>query len=67
MSLSFSVLSLNRISVWAFHRMVPLALVVPSTLLAMMRHEVRGFGSIGGANVLRVVSGLVVCYNSIPG
>ena len=36
MSLSFSVLSLNRISVWAFHRMVPLALVVPSKLLAMM-------------------------------
>ena len=36
MSLSFSILSLNRISVWAFHQMVPLALVVPSMLLAMM-------------------------------
>ena len=36
MSLSFFILSLNRILVWAFHRMVPLALVVPSTLLAMM-------------------------------
>ena len=36
MSVSFSVLSLNRISVWTFHQMVPLALVVPSTLLTMM-------------------------------
>ena len=35
-SLSFSILSLNRTSVWAFHQMVPLALAVPSTLLAMM-------------------------------
>ena len=39
MSLSFSVLSLNRISVWAFHWMVPLALAVPSTLLVMMGLE----------------------------
>ena len=35
-SLSFSVLSLNRISVWAFHWMVPLVLVVPLMLLVMM-------------------------------
>ena len=31
-----SVLSLNRILVWAFHWMVPLTLAVPSMLLAMM-------------------------------
>ena len=48
MSLSFSILSLNRISVWAFHRMVPLALVVPSTLLAMM-----GLGSFSRGNLRR--------------
>ena len=38
-SLSFSILSLNRMSVWAFHQMVPLSLVVPSTLLVMMDLE----------------------------
>ena len=48
MSFSFSVLSLNRISVWAFHRMVPLALVVPSILLAMM-----GLGSFSRGNSRR--------------
>ena len=48
MSLSFSVLSLNRISVWAFHQMVPLALAVPSTLLAMM-----GLGSFSRGNLRR--------------
>ena len=48
MSLSFSVLSLNRISVWAFHQMVSLALAVPSTLLAMM-----GLGSFSGGNLRR--------------
>ena len=48
MSVSFSVLSLNRISVWAFHRMVPLALVVPSTLLATM-----GLGSFSKGNSRR--------------
>ena len=47
-SLSFSVLSLNRISVWAFHQMVPLALVVPSTLLAIM-----GLGSFSKGNSRR--------------
>ena len=35
-SLTFFILSLNRILVWAFHQMVPLALAVPSMLLAMM-------------------------------
>ena len=40
--------SLNRISVWAFHQMVPLALVVPSTLLAMM-----GLGSFSRGNLRR--------------
>ena len=48
MSLSFSVLSLNRISVWAFHWMVPLALAVPSTLLVMM-----GLGSFSRGNSRR--------------
>ena len=48
MSLSFSVLSLNRILVWAFHQMVPLALVVPSTLLAIM-----GLGSFSRGNLRR--------------
>ena len=48
MSFSFSVLSLNRISVWAFHQMVPLALAVPSTLLAMM-----GLGSFSRGNLRR--------------
>ena len=48
MSLSFSVLSLNRTSVWAFHQMVPLALVVPSMLLAMM-----GLGSFSRGNSRR--------------
>ena len=48
MSLSFSVLSLNRILVWAFHQMVPLALVVPLTLLAMM-----GLGSFSRGNSRR--------------
>ena len=48
MSLSFSVLPLNRISVWAFHQMVPLALVVPSMLLAMM-----GLGSFSRGNLRR--------------
>ena len=48
MSLSFSVLSLNRILVWAFHQMVPLALAVPSTLLAMM-----GLGSFSRGNLRR--------------
>ena len=48
MSLSFSVLSLNRILVWAFHRMVPLALAVPSMLLAMM-----GLGSFSRGNLKR--------------
>ena len=38
-SLSFSILSLNRMSVWAFHQMVPLPLVVPSTLLVVMDLE----------------------------
>ena len=48
MSFSFSVLSLNRISVWAFHQMVPLALAVPSTLLVMM-----GLGSFSRGNSRR--------------
>ena len=48
MSLSFSVLCLNRISVWAFHRMVPLALAVPSTLLVMM-----DLGSFSRSNLRR--------------
>ena len=48
MSLSFSVLSLNRISVWAFYRMVPSALVVPSMLLVMM-----GLGSFSRGNLRR--------------
>ena len=48
MSLSFSVLSLNRTSVWAFHRMVPLALAVPLTLLVMM-----GLGSFSRGNLRR--------------
>ena len=48
MSFSFSVLSLNRILVWAFHQMVPLALAVPSTLLAMM-----GLGSFSRGNSRR--------------
>ena len=48
MSLSFSILSLNRILVWAFHRMVPLALVVPLTLLVMM-----GLGSFSRGNLRR--------------
>ena len=48
MSLSFYVLSLNRISMWAFHRMVPLALAVPSTLLVMM-----GLGSFSRGNSRR--------------
>ena len=48
MSFSFSVLSLNRISVWAFHWMVPLALAVLSTLLAMM-----GLGSFSRGNLRR--------------
>ena len=48
MSLSFSILSLNRTSVWAFHRMVPLALAVPSMLLAMM-----GLGSFSRGNSRR--------------
>ena len=48
MSLSFSVLSLNRILVWAFHQMVPLALAVPSMLLAMM-----GLGSFSRGNTRR--------------
>ena len=45
-SLSFSILSLNRILVWAFHQMVPLALVVPLMLLAMM-----GLGSFFKGNL----------------
>ena len=48
MSLSFSVLSSNRTSVWAFHRMVPLALAVPLMLLAMM-----GLGSFSRDNSRR--------------
>ena len=48
MSFSFSVLSLNRISVWAFHWMVPLALAVLSMLLAMM-----GLGSFSRDNLRR--------------
>ena len=48
MSLSFSILSLNRISVWAFHWMVPLVLAVPLTLLAMM-----GLGSFSRGNSRR--------------
>ena len=48
MSFSFSVLSLNRVLVWAFHWMVPLALVVLSTLLAMM-----GLGSFSRGNSRR--------------
>ena len=48
MSLSFSILSSNRISVWAFHQMVSLALAVPSTLLAMM-----GLGSFSRGNSRR--------------
>ena len=48
MGLSFSILSLNRISVWTFHQMVPLALAVPSTLLAMM-----GLGSFSRGNLRR--------------
>ena len=47
-SLSFSILSLNRILVWAFHQMVPLALAVPSMLLAMM-----GLGSFSRGNLRR--------------
>ena len=47
-SLSFSVLSLNRMSVWAFHWMVPLALAVPSMLLVMM-----GLGSFSRGNPRR--------------
>ena len=39
MSLSFSILSLNRTLVWAFCWMVPLALAVPLTLLATMGLE----------------------------
>ena len=48
MSLSFSILSLNRTSVWAFHQMVPLALAVPLMLLAMM-----GLGSFSRGNSRR--------------
>ena len=48
MSFSFSILSLNRISVWVFYWMVPLALAVPSTLLAMM-----GLGSFSRGNSRR--------------
>ena len=48
MSLSFSVPSLNRISVWAFHQMVPLALAVPLMLLVMM-----GLGSFSRGNLRR--------------
>ena len=48
MSLSFSVLSLNRTLVWAFHQMVPLALVVPLMLLAIM-----GLGSFSRGNSRR--------------
>ena len=48
MSLSFSILSLNRISVWAFYRMVPLVLVVPLMLLVIM-----GLGSFSRGNLRR--------------
>ena len=48
MSLSFSILPLNRTLVWAFYWMVPLVLVVPSTLLAMM-----GLGSFSRGNSRR--------------
>ena len=47
-SLNFSILSLNRMLVWAFHQMVPLALVVPSMFLAMM-----GLGSFSRGNLRR--------------
>ena len=47
-SLSFSILSFNRMLAWAFHRMVPLVSAVPSTLLVMI-----GWGSFSKGNLRR--------------